>query len=171
MTEWLGKQNNVAYNEREKAFYFKMVVGNNICGIIKVTQEEEILIDGSRRGLLEIGEIDKSNRIVILENPIDMSYYKELGRGKKEDFYLCTMGASYETIKENLEEILDHSKGIPFILAFGNNETGEQLIEKVSRMIKDRCEIRRDKPTTSNWVSEFAKKKKQGVEGGIKKHM
>ncbi len=169
-TEWLGEQDNIAYNDSDKIFYFKMLAENNICGILKMSQEEESLIDGSRRGILEIGEIDKANRVVMLESPLDMSFYREFGRGQKEDFYLCTMGASAETIKESLEEILDHSKDISFILAFDNNERGNSHVDEISKVIKDEHLIHRDKPTTRDWSSELILKKKkiQSVSNGIK---
>ena len=156
-TEWLAKQRGVCYSKEDRSLYFMMSDATGVCGIEKMMQEGNSILEGSKRGLFATGDLLSAKRVVMFEDPVEMTFYKELGKAERGDLSICTMGSAGETIKESLEGILEDVEDIPFVLAFKNSEAGDHLAEEMQNIIGDERKVQREKPTTDNWNSDLVK--------------
>lgn len=89
--KWLESQENVVFRQEEQAFYFKMESSQNISEIMKMTENEQNLIEESQRNIFSIGDIEKARKIVIIKNPLALLFYREL-HNQEHILYVCTMG-------------------------------------------------------------------------------
>jgi len=113
--------------------YFMLSDQNGICGFEKRTRKgEKFIEEGSTKGLFINGNsIDKADRIIIFESPMDMLAYKQLGMSQKNDFRVCTMGSIGETAKSSLKVIFERNQTAKVLYAVDNDRPGKELAEKI----------------------------------------
>ena len=157
--KWLRSHDNVLFIKKEKAFYFKMHSSQNISGIMKVTEKEHSLIEGSQRDIFSIGDVEKAKKVVILEEPLSLLFYRELHHSQ-DTLYISTMGADKSRVEDGLLNLLKDKKETSIRLSFANNKAGEKESIEIYSILNHHnfYQVERTKPKDISWQNDLEKK-------------
>lgn len=91
---------------------------------------------GLPRGLSVLKENDRSDKIIIMESPIDALSHKQLRGGNAT--YICTCGNLTAQIKEELKVVMEGAKfhNREVFLSFDNDEAGKRMTNQVTEICK-----------------------------------
>ena len=153
---WLENQKDVLSIDSDKAFYFKMNSKKKICAVVKMTEEESIMIEGDKSSPLVLGNSETAHTVYMFEDPLAMMYYTELHDREKQNLYICTMGADKESIKEALDVTLGYHQDISIVLAFSKTKIGEKEASKVLELLDESKykNIKRENPENKELKEE-----------------
>jgi len=160
--KWLESQENVVFRQEEQAFYFKMHFLENIYGIMKMTENEQFLVEGSQRNIFSTGEVEKARQVVIIKDPLALLFYREL-HNLDDTFYICTMGTDEENIAEGLLSLLKNKEEIPITLSFTNNDAGEKESLEIENILHTHhfFQVERQNPEKLTWEEDLSEKKRK----------
>lgn len=92
---------------------------------------------GLPRGLSVLKGSERSNKVIIVESPIDALSHKQLHGG--DNTYICTCGNLTAQIREGLRKVIEGAKlyNKELILSFDNDEAGKKMSKQVLNMSRE----------------------------------